>query len=439
MSAPVPDNPPSPEEHSDQNFVVMPEATAAPLVLALGIAVAALGVAFGVTFMLVGGVLLTCGLGMWIAHLLPGKGHLSEPRVALESRPSPVSPRTGMVARLRPGAPGYRFRLPEKVHPISAGLKGGIAGGMVMPIPALAYGVLSGHGIWYPINLLSGMVLPGMGQLSAQQLEAFRLDFLLASSMIHVVISIIIGLIYGVLMPTLPTIPKPLAWGGLLMPVLWTAAIYLTIGVVNPLLSLGMDWPWFIFSQFLYGIVVAIVVQRYESRHSIFAGVLGGLMGGLLMPIPAIIWAWATGRTIWYPANLLAAMVYPQMRVMSAQELEQFRLDWLLAAVLIHLVMTFTFGLIYGALLPRVKGIPAPLAWGGLVFPLLWTGMSYGLMGIVNPLLQQRVDWFWFVVSQFVFGIVAAMVVLRSEMVYIAPVGQGPDADYEAATKWLKE
>ena len=38
--------------------------------------------------------------------------------------------------------------------------------------------------------------------------------------------------------------------------------------------------------------------------------------------------------------------------------------------------------------------------------PLLWTGASYGLMGIVNPVLRGGVDWPWFIVSQFVFGVV---------------------------------
>ena len=54
-----------------------------------------------------------------------------------------------------------------------------------------------------------------------------------------------------------------------------------------------------------------------------------------------------------------------------------------------------------------------------MLMPLLWTATSYGLMGIVNPVLQQRVDWPWFVVSQFVFGLVAAIVVVRSEQVQI--------------------
>ena len=31
-------------------------------------------------------------------------------------------------------------------------------------------------------------------------------------------------------------------------------------------------------------------------------------------------------------------------------------------------------------------------------------------MGLVNPLLRKGVDWPWFIASQFVFGVVAALV-----------------------------
>ena len=67
------------------------------------------------------------------------------------------------------------------------------------------------------------------------------------------------------------------------------------------------------------------------------------------------------------------------------------------------------------------------------MLPLLWTAVSFGLMGVVNPALQERVDWPWFIVSQFVFGITAAMVVVRSEMVVIPPAGAGPDSLSEFA------
>ena len=99
----------------------------------------------------------------------------------------------------------------------------------------------------------------------------------------------------------------------------------------------------------------------------------------------------------------------------------------MVAAVGIHAILSLSFGLAFAIVLPRLPTIPGPMAWGGLLMPLLWTAMSYGLMGVVNPVLQERVDWPWFIVSQFVFGIVAAIVVVRSEQVLYSAGGHGPD------------
>jgi hypothetical protein len=258
---------------------------------------------------------------------------------------------------------------------------------------------------------------------------------LLAAVIIHAIMSVFFGLMYGVLLPTLPAIPKPLAWGGLLMPLLWTGVSYLFMEVVNPVLQEGVDWPWFIVSQFIFGVVAASVVMRVEQLPPVPAGLLGGAVGGLLMPVPAVLWSLASGHGIWYPLNLLAGMVLPGLDELSSGELEQFHTDWLLAGVVIHAVMSLGFGVVYGLLLPEVQPIPAPIAWGGLLIPLLWTAVSYGLMGVVNPVLQDLVDWPWFIVSQFVFGLVAAFVVNRSEMVYIPPAGQGPDRAADFLTR----
>ena len=84
-----------------------------------------------------------------------------------------VSGLAGSVEQLHAGLPGYRLRMPAEVHPISAGLKGGIVGGIVMTLPALAHGLLTGHGIWYPVNLLAGMVLPCIGSLSTRSWNSF--------------------------------------------------------------------------------------------------------------------------------------------------------------------------------------------------------------------------------------------------------------------------
>jgi hypothetical protein len=143
--------------------------------------------------------------------------------------------------------------------------------------------------------------------------------------------------------------------------------------------------------------------------------------------LPALLWSLGTGRGVWYPINLLAGMMIPGLTDPSAPELRQFNASWLAMALVMHGILALGFALAFALLLPKLPSIPGPLAWGGLVLPLLWTGTSYGLMGVVNPVLQDRVDWAWFVVSQFVFGVTAAVVVLRSEMVHIPPAGHGPD------------
>ena len=134
-----------------------------------------------------------------------------------------------------------------------------------MPVPALLYGLLSDHGIWYPVNLLAGMVLPGIGTMTETQLEEFSLP-LAAHGHCHPC-----GHgrgprpIYGVLLPTLPDIPSPVAWGGLLMPLLWTDVSFSLMGVIDPVLRRGVNWPWFIISQFVFGVVAAVVVDRSEE------------------------------------------------------------------------------------------------------------------------------------------------------------------------------
>jgi hypothetical protein len=66
-------------------------------------------------------------------------------------------------------------------------------------------------------------------------------------------------------------------------------------------------------------------------------------------------------------------------------------------------------------MLPMLPRRPALL--GGLVAPLMWTGLIHSVLGIVNPVLNQRIDWFWFVASQVAFGVVAGIVVARQERI----------------------
>jgi hypothetical protein len=254
-----------PHDPPRRDWVEMPAATVWPMVLALGVVLLAAGLATNLTLSVVGAVIFLVAVIGWVRELLPGRGHTHEPLVGPERRARPAAGAVGMVRHLREGMPGYRFQLPEKVHPVSAGVKGGIVGGLVMPLPALLWGLISGHGIWYPVNLLAGMVLPGMDQMTTLELGRFSLSLLSVAVIIHAVISLGIGLMYGVLLPTLPG--NPLLTGGLIMPALWTGASYGLMRVINPLMHERVDWPWFIFSQIVFGVAAALVVVRSEQVH----------------------------------------------------------------------------------------------------------------------------------------------------------------------------
>ncbi len=414
---------PPPGGHVSSEAIESPQPTIAPFVLVAGLSLAAAGLAFDTVFFLGAGVLMfLVGLAGWIGQLLPGRGHMH--LEVVEPLPQPVRAAPGAVERLVAGTPGYRFQLPTKMHPISAGAWGGLVGGALMPIPALAYGLLSAHhSIFYPVNLLAGMVLPGVASMN---LDEFHLSLLVVGIVIHVAMCLAIGLMLGVMLPTLPHVPKSLAWGGLLAPLVWTAVSFVLMRFVNPVLEQHVEWPWFILSQFAFGVGAAAVIANTSKIGPVLSGLVGGAAGGLFMAIPALLWSLSTGRGLWYPVNLLAGMVVPGMPTADA-ELGRFHAEWFVPALLIHAGMSASFGVAYGLALPKLRPIPAPFVWGALLLPLLWTGASYGLMGVVNPTLYRGVDWPWFIVSQFVFGLAAAMVVVRSEKIEIPPVGSGSD------------
>jgi mono/diheme cytochrome c family protein len=247
--------------------VEMPRPTVWPIVLGLGIVLAALGAATSLAFCVVGFVVMICGLVGWGSQLLPGRGHEHEP---LTEAATPIIARSGMVEQLTPGVTGYRFQLPQKVHPLSAGVKGGILGGLLMPIPALIWAVSSGHSIWYPVNLLAGLVLPGLTDMPVEELrknlEMFHPWGLLCGIIMHATLSIGFGLVGGVLLPTLPPIfGGPLLFGCVILPLLWSWANHSLMGLVNPLLNDYISWPWYVVSQLVYGIATTIVILRSEK------------------------------------------------------------------------------------------------------------------------------------------------------------------------------
>src|SRR5262249_39394575 len=187
-------------------------------------------------------------------------------------------------------------------------------------------------GLWYPVNLLAGMILPGVERMTVPELEQFNTMLLVTALIIHVAMSVVIGLIFGVLLPTLPAVPRPIAWGGLLMPIVWAGASYVAMYVVNPVVPGKVSWPWFLLSQLVFGITMPAVVLGAKRLPRVIAGVAGGLAGGAAMALPAVLWAAASGRGFWYPVNLLAGMLLPGPGDLEGAALGSFQADWFLAA-----------------------------------------------------------------------------------------------------------
>jgi hypothetical protein len=270
-----------PQDAAGHESVEVPRATVWPIVLALGITLMGAGLASSMALSVVGAVLFVFGVGGWTGQLLPGRGHRHEPLVHPANRPRAVAEKLDTVDQLRPGLAGYRFQLPVNIHPISAGVMGGIIGGLVMPIPALAYGILSGHGPWFPINLLAGMVVPGISGETQAQLEQFSWAALFLATFIHATLSVTFGLLFGVVSPTLPPMPGgPVIAGGVLMPLLWTGLCYGFMGIINPLLEEHVNWPWFISSQVVYGLAMSVVVINSEKVAVAPVGEGPSLSGG---------------------------------------------------------------------------------------------------------------------------------------------------------------
>jgi hypothetical protein len=122
-----------------------------------------------------------------------------------------------------------------------------------------------------------------------------------------------------------------------------------------------------------------------------------------------------TQGSLWYPINLLAAGASAEMARLSPQALKAFSLQGLLLATVIHVFTSAMVGLLYGVMLPMFPR--RPILLGGVIAPLLWTGLLRSILGIVNPTLDGLIDWRWFTASQIAFGVVAGLVVTRTAMV----------------------
>jgi len=244
---------------SENNVIDVPTSNGWPLVAAFGLTLLFAGLLTHIMVSILGLLALCAGLIGWFREVLPQEAH--EP-VAVEKEVPVLAPARPKVRHLEVGEFSHRARLPLETYPYSAGVRGGLVGGAAMAVLAILYGVI-GHGsIWYPINLLAAA---GSAQISAMdynQLLAFNGTGLVLASIIHVIGSALIGLLYGVALPIFPR--RPILLGGILAPLFWSGILYAGLEVINPTLQARIHWGWFMASQFAFGLVAGLVVARHE-------------------------------------------------------------------------------------------------------------------------------------------------------------------------------
>jgi hypothetical protein len=247
-------------DRSEPELLELPAPTAWPMALAFGVTLIFGGLVTNLAVSLVGIVVSLAGAIGWWRQVLPVEQieEIALPPVAERLRP--IAPSTAPVERFRLGKAGHRVRYPIEVHPLSAGVKGGIVGGIAMAVVALLYGVVVQHSPWYPINLLSAVAMPTMASADVTQLRAFSATALILGIIAHGIISMLAGLLYAVILPMLPR--RHMLWGGLIGPLLWTGFLWAFLGFINPALNARVDWGWFIASQIAFGLATGYVVSR---------------------------------------------------------------------------------------------------------------------------------------------------------------------------------
>ena len=237
----------------ETNSILVPAPTAWPFMLALGITLILSGVVIHAVVSIVGAVvLLGSSIGWWF-DVLP----LQKEELVPVTPDDHVATSSLTVDHL---AVGHRVLLPLETHPYWSGVWGGLAGAVAMAVVATLFGLISQGSIWYPINLLGAGVIRSLAEAPVAQLRSFSAEGLIAATLMHGLISLLVGLLYAI---SLPMFPRGATWrSGLVTPLLWSGLVASTLGLINPTLNARIDWTWFVGSQIAFGLAASQVIAR---------------------------------------------------------------------------------------------------------------------------------------------------------------------------------
>ena len=119
------------------------------------------------------------------------------------------------------------------------------------------------------------------------------------------------------------------------------------------------------------------------ETYPISAGLKGGIVGSAAMAIVACVFGLIHAGSIWYPINLLAAVLYSQSQSLSDGQLNAFHANSFLIATGLHLSWFMSGRAVVwrdaSHVLPR-----RPILLGGLIAPLLWSGLLWAVMDLLE-------------------------------------------------------
>jgi len=248
------------QDSSAPRELEVPAPTVWPFVLAFGSTLLFAGLVTYVSVSILGLLLTVAGCLGWFREVLP---HEHEIRVQVVEEDIRIATDRRLVERFPIAPDQLRAWLPVHTYPVSAGLKGGLAGSVAMAVLACTYGILKVGSIWYPINLLAASVYAQSLKLGPAQLNSFHADSFAIAVGLHGLMSVLVGLLYGAMLPMFTR--RPIVLGGLIAPVLWSGLLYTILDLLNPMLANHIDWFWFMASQMAFGLVAGLIVLR-QSR-----------------------------------------------------------------------------------------------------------------------------------------------------------------------------
>lgn len=279
----MPRQPAAEQTPREPSGITMPASTAWPVVLAFGVTLLFAGLLTSASVSVLGAVLAVAGCVGWFREVFP---HEHEEALPIVVENISIATKRRFVDKVSVSTEQVRAWLPLETYPVSAGVKGGLAGSVAMAMLACTYGLLKTGSIWYPINLLAAVVYAPSEVPSISQFNSFHAGLFSVAVALHLATSVLVGLLYGAMLPMFPR--RPILLGGLIAPVLWSGLLYSVIDLVNPVLASHVDWVWFMASQFAFGIVAGLVVIRQArvptDENLPFAIRAGVAAPGLMLP-----------------------------------------------------------------------------------------------------------------------------------------------------------